>query len=237
MTDRKAYAVSNDDGDGIILFAKSDIEARRKGANDLDHDDISGLSCRRVPWADQYADTGIVPAADMIDAGWWLECRGCERRIDGDEMEDGNGDYYDPEPCGTQHAPYCTPQCQERYLRARARIKRAERRAFEVLKRELLRKIPGITIDPMKTEPSQPGSIITGSHHSYVSRENDGTERIICVVVGFKFPGSRYGGSYRYDRRDPQHRYSGPATRKRHLAIANGDKEAWDQFRGAEVLT
>lgn len=73
-----AFAVSDgedSEGRGCILFAKSNIEARRKGANVLDCDGIGGLTCRRATWADEFAAVGSVPAAVMIANGWWPECR------------------------------------------------------------------------------------------------------------------------------------------------------------------
>lgn len=209
---------------GCVVFAKTDIEARRKGANELDCDEIGGLECRRAKWADEYEPMGYVPATVMLANNWSLSCSGCEQMIyDGGEVTryDEDDQEYEVEVNPVDHGRhvYCTPECRDRDLTQSARRKRGERRFWEALKREALRKLPGIVIDPEKS-----GACYFG-HHTKSKRD-----RAICFVVCFSFPGSKYGGKYRYDLGYDDTRG------KRQILIANGDMEAWDAFRAGQTI-
>lgn len=233
-----AFAVTHpDDPDnaGCVVFAKSGIEARRKGANQLDCDGIGGLSCCRAPWADEFEETRIVPAAVMISNGWYLSCGGCDQMIsDGGtvtrwiENADGEDEEIevDVDPVGSQHSAFCTPECRDRELWRRAWMKRGDRRCFEVFKRELMRQHPGVTIDPDKPADER----WSGHHHRYFGMHSKSKRgRAICFVVKFTFPGAKYGGSYRYDLDYEDAR----GTRK--IFVANHDAEAWRAFCGSLV--
>ncbi len=77
----KAYAVQEDyEGTGAIIFAKHAIQARRWGANEFNGGELGGMTCRRAPWADQYAP-GPIPAEVMMEHGWSFLCVRCERRV------------------------------------------------------------------------------------------------------------------------------------------------------------
>ncbi|CAN1724401.1 putative C2H2-type domain-containing protein [Hyphomicrobium sp. 1Nfss2.1] len=226
-----------EDGDpyepgAVIVFAPSDIVARRKAASQLDHDEIGGLSCRRLKWADEYEEAKAVPATAMLAHGWQLTCCGCEQLIyDGGVVAryDENGEEYeeDVDPVGTQHSCYCTAACQKRDEDEQARRKRGERRFWNALAREAMCKLPGITIEPEKTE-----GVWSGHHHRYFgAHSKSGRDRALCFVVRFTFPGSKYGGSYRYD-------LGYEATKgERQILIANGDMAAWEAFRDNSTPT
>lgn len=227
-----AYAVNDYDASeptGCVVFAKSNIEARRKGASELDCDEIGGLTCVRAKWADEFEATGKIPAATMLANGWQLTCVGCDQILyEGGTVtrydEDDNETEVDIDPVGTQHSPYCTPECRQRDHDQRARRKRGERRFWEALKREALRKFPGITIDPEKTDGRW-----SGHHHRFFGwHRKSGRDRAICFEVKFTFPGAKYGGGYRYD-------LAYEATRGvRTLLIANADKDTWDAWIAAQ---
>lgn len=209
----------------VIVFASSAIAARRKGARQLDHDEIGGLTCRRLKWADEYEEAKAVPAAVMLAHGWQMTCFGCDQIIyDGGFVTryDENDEEYEVEvnPVGTQHCCYCTQECQKHDVDQRARRERGERRFWAALAREAMRKLPGITIDAEK------GDSRSRRHHRYFGvHTKSGRDRALCFVVRFSFPGSKYGGSYRYDLH-----YE--ATKgERQILIANGDMEAWEAFR------
>lgn len=233
-----AYAVNDYDACepcGCVVFAKSGIEARRRGASELDCDGIGGLSCVRAPWADEYEAASVVPASVMIANGWYLTCSGCEQMIsDGGTVsrwidnDDGEAEEVeiDVDPVGSQHSAFCTPECRDRELWRRAWMKRGDRRCFEVFKRELLRKHPGVTIDHDKPA----GETWSGHHHRYFGRHSKSKRgRAICFVVKFSFPGATYGGSYRYDLGYDD------ARGTRQVLIANHDADAWRVFVGGET--
>lgn len=225
-----AYSVHVDDPyepSAVIVFAKSNIEARRQGASQLDCDEIGGLRCLREPWADAFEINRKIPAAEMLAHGWMLPCAGCEQIIsDGGTVtrynDDGQETEVDVDPVGTDHCAFCTPECKARHDEYRARCKRGERRFWAALAREALRKFPGITIDPEKTDAAR----WSGHHHRYFgTHSKSGRCRALCFVVAFSFPGSKYGGKYRYD-------LDYEATKgRRSLLIANGDLDAWNAFR------
>lgn len=215
---------------GCVVFAKTDIEARRKGARELDCDEIGGLECRRAKWADEYEPMGYVPATAMLANNWYLTCCGCDQTIyDGGEITryDEDGQEYEVEVNPVDHGRYvyCSPECRDKDLSDRARRKRGERRFWEALKREALRKLPGITI-----EPETPGAVYSGHHHRYFGHHTKSRrDRALCFVVGFSFPGSKYGGKYRYDLDYDDTRG------KRQILIAIGDMEAWEAFRSGRT--
>jgi hypothetical protein len=217
-----AFTVQIDDRyepQACIVFAPSDIVARRKGAAELDWEEIGGLKCTRTHWADEYEAAGVVPAAAMLANGWSLTCFGCDQTIyDGGTVtrygEDDEEYEEEVSPIGTQHCCYCSAECESKFLAERARRKRGERRFWDALAREALRKLPGITVEGK------------GRHHRYFgAHSKSGRDRAICFVVAFTFPGSKYGGSYRYD-------LDYEATKgERQVLIANGDMAAWEAFR------
>ena len=87
----KAYVVNDDfEGHSVIEFAERAVVARRNGAAELSAD-FGDVSCRRAPWADEFAP-GPVPPKECIErGGWWYECTcGCGRRIDN---QGGTHDY------------------------------------------------------------------------------------------------------------------------------------------------
>jgi hypothetical protein len=223
-----AFTVQIDDWyepQACIVFAPSDIVARRKGAAELDWEGIGGLKCHRTQWADEYEPTGVVPATAMLANGWSLTCFGCDQTIyDGGTVtrytEDDEEYEEEVHPIGTQHCCYCSVECEQRYLTERARRKRGERRFWAALAREAMRKFPGVVVSEAQNS----------HHHKYFgAHSKSGRDRALCFVVGFTFPGSRYGGSYRYD-------LDYEATKgERQVLIANGDMAAWEAFRSTKT--
>lgn len=82
----KAYIVS-DDENSVIRFAKSNVAARREGANELGAE-FGSVSCVRAPYADAYADTRKVPNEVLMAHGWWFGCAHCAKPVFADD-EDG----------------------------------------------------------------------------------------------------------------------------------------------------
>lgn len=110
----KAYTVrDNDEGHSVIVFATNGATARREGGNELKLLFEEVESCKRAPWADQYAP-GPVPLHAYLDNGWWFECQHCGVRFD-DEGRHGEGDDDrddDFEPVEDGEAHYCSPACK-----------------------------------------------------------------------------------------------------------------------------
>lgn len=104
----KAYDVRADEA-GAIIFATSGIAARRMGANELNTEFEYILSCRRAPWADEYAKQGWVPVKALLDQGWWWSCSGCGAMVS-EDSEDYEGNPHDP--VIEERGLYCSPACK-----------------------------------------------------------------------------------------------------------------------------
>jgi len=121
-----AYSVTEDfESTGGIVFAKSSIAARRIGAGRYADGEFESVSCRRAPYADEYAGSGIVPASRLIAEGWHFECSGCGRMIDNDNLWERD---IDPDDVvGRQDSSvYCNELCE-----AQEALSRAERKVFD----------------------------------------------------------------------------------------------------------
>lgn len=133
----KAYHVQGDEY-GVIRFAKSNVAARREGANELE-EEFNCVSCKRIPGADKYAAFGRVPVRALVEEfGWWQECHYCNCHVD-DETE---GRVWEGDTA------YCDIECEARWINHRldceAELKRtheAEQAAIAQAKE----RFPGIT--------------------------------------------------------------------------------------------
>lgn len=108
----KAFIVETDDPDEtVIAFATSNVAARRQGADEIGTD-FGSVSCRRLPWADEYAGKGI-PAEAYIQHGWRVSCTNCGYMVSQDSYtmdESGEEIPHNPVYCG-EHV-YCCPDCK-----------------------------------------------------------------------------------------------------------------------------
>lgn len=207
MGKMKAYAVTEEDENtGGIIYAEHNIVARRLGANEYGDGDISYVSCRRAPWADEYYGTGL-PISVMVDNGWHFECCGCGQRIDYDSTE------YSEDIIGTQHSlVFCDSVCEAYYNLDRAKCKKLEtrwvRRFIKIVKRYF--------------PDAQPEY-----RHAYASRDKDGRYTIRQVSVQFDFPGRKHGMAELSWREKSSWEKEYP---KPHFTCSNGDKDAFEAW-------
>lgn len=205
MVHLKAFQVDKEDYDGlrsVIVFAERSVVARKRGASQLDIEFESVESCRRKPEFDKYAERGFVPVEVLIGYGWRYECTGCYQVVSYDgETEDG-----DPlEPVYTDHDVWCSPRCKAVHDRECYVRKRIDRLARPAMARMLAKRYP---------------EAVVKDYHVY-SRG----PKVIQALVRFNFPGSKYGGTFRFRCE------SSKATRKTPvLEVANGDLEAWNSY-------
>lgn len=231
----KAYAVTESFEDtGGIVFARHAVTARRVGACEYADSDFSNVSCRRAPWADHCADTGIVPASLMVECGWHFECFGCGRRIDSDLPDAWENESYDAPArelvlarrryrkwkpshvIGTQHsAVFCDQQCKDDHDADEAERKRRQDHAIGVFKRKVLKRFPGVQFcDDGWSKP-----------HAYATKEN-GRWRVKQVAVSFEFPGMKHGpANYRWDAPSTYRK-----AEKAHFTCCTGDREAFESW-------
>lgn len=102
----RAYNVQSDDF-GCVVFAKSGIEARRNGANELDLDLSEIVSCRLAPALDKYVSViGGVPWKVLVEEhDWTQECGYCNHRVSSAEPDHVWND---------DSQIYCSIECQAR---------------------------------------------------------------------------------------------------------------------------
>jgi hypothetical protein len=207
----KAFAVQEDcEGTGDIYYAEHAITAKKRFANEFGDGDLSGVTCSRAPWADQYAP--YCPRLVMIDHGWWMDCHGCEVRIDSD-LEGYPDDPEEPvrtlEPVEDDRGLFCSPQCRDNYLSDRAARHAAEAVARAELVAKLLAKLPGVTI--------------VGETHSYVEKR-DGLYVAKQTRAAFEFPGLKIG---------PAHFGHNEIGEEPSVTVCQGDLAAWEAWRAS----
>lgn len=227
MSMLKAFAVTeNDECTGGIVFAKSSIAARRMGADEYACGEFAEVSCRRAKWADHCAQSGIVPAALMIECGWHFDCASCGERIDSDWLWD-NGRYLE-DVIGTQSSTvYCTPLCEARYHLSRAEAKHRETRWIRRFRKIIQRRFPEAKICADREH-------FTGSGHAYCTFYQ-GKWRMEQIAVSFEFPGMVIAPAVlRWDR---DHRHRGGKVSKPHWSVCQGDQAAFEAFARATPNT
>lgn len=238
MSERKAYAVNETyEETGGIVFAKHAIVARRIGAGQYADGEFSGVRCRRAPWADHCAETGIVPVSLMVDHGWHFECTGCGRRIDTDMAwiyEDGGEDPettdeasrykgWTPDAIiGTQDSMvFCDQRCHDEHQAYEAERTRVQNRWIERFKKIVLRRFPDAQLvnDPERYR---------GYHHAFACKRN-GRWHIDQVIVAFEYPGMKYGAAHLEYRWQDQN-WLRKRAEKPHFTCCGGDKDAFEAW-------
>lgn len=216
LAGRKAFAVLEEyENTGSIIFAKSNVEARRLGANEHACGDFSAVSCRRAPWADKYANEAL-PVSVMVEHGWHFECGCCGRRIDSDYLWEA--DKLPEDIIGHQHSiAYCDAVCE-----ARDKLDRAERRRLELRWLRRFSKIVCRRFPDAKPEHD----------HAYATRDASGKLRIVHVAVSFDFPGREYGMARLRWRERSSWEKTWP---KPHYTCSNGDLKAFETWAAAQA--
>lgn len=213
----KAFAVLEEgENTGGIVFAEHPIVARKRGADEYNNGELGGLSCRRAPWADQYAG-GTVPVRVMIANGWRFECCGCGATIDEDWLSDN--DLPLAGVIGTQYSRiYCCEICEARDNLERAIKRDHERRAIDALKAFVRKRFPGVSF--ATRENCTP--------RAYASK-TDGTWQVREAVVAFEFPGMKIGAATcRLQRAQHHERLIGPVWPE--YSCCAGDRDAFEAW-------
>lgn len=223
MARRVAFAITNTDGDGAILFAANEAAARKRANRDmvLDVLDADDIKVSRAPYADAYANSGVVPASVMIEHGWRLECAACGKTFDSDRLHELGLPISGVE--GQQHgAVYCSAAAKGRHLVQTARIAR-ERHRF----------VAGLTEALLRTHPAARVLDGPGTSHAYVTIEGD-----VAVLqegsISFTFPGMAHGPAHFVMRRGlAPHQRIGPIAPR--VECAFGDVEAFRAWARGEA--
>lgn len=212
-----AYSyLETDEWTGGIVFAKSNIEARKAGANLLDRDGIAGMEVKRRKDLDKFEATGV-PAWILVSDGWNFECFGCGYRIEDWRMDE------DGLPVtgvvGFEGGRiFCCHACRMEHLADRA-AKEAFGNAFCDMLKDIVRaRLPHI--DPC-----------FGEFQTYAYPQGQGGVYVVKYAqVKFRFPGMKIGPAtieYRHEGR-----YGAPLIGpvRPEFHCCNGDREAFENL-------
>lgn len=202
----KAYSAHDGYEGWATVFATNGAAARRYAANEMDCDFNQVETCKRIPWADQYAP-GPIPFQALYEHGWWSECAHCGVKIEQDAYDYDKDEPLEFEITERGALVFCTPRCVDEYEEEKSARESAGKWALGRAITELAGMFPEIEIQE--------------NTHVYVPWSRNRELKIEQVVVHFKFPGCQFGGSY---RRDNGGEFG--------LFVANGDREAWNAYRG-----
>lgn len=178
----KAYSVQ-DEEHGVVVFASSGIAARRMGANELNTEFECIESCRRLPWADEYASAGTVPPLVLIDHGWWFECSHCGVKVCSDSSTyDKESDKDIPhEPVADGDFIYCCPAHLEAELKKRSEL--AARK--DAAKQAAQQQFPGVKVSWVsENDPATVCFIFPGGNHPAHWTVGSDTVRVCQIDVG-----------------------------------------------------
>lgn len=129
----KAFIVETDDPEeSTVQFATTNVAARRQGADEIGTD-FACVTCKRLPWADQYSETRVIPESAFIANGWRYECATCGERVDSDTES----------PVFALHLVFCCEACHAAEV--------ADRKAEDDRKQEV--------VDAVLT--NYPGAVVT----------------------------------------------------------------------------
>ena len=206
----KAYYVTDEEEKATVVFATQHRIARREGAQEIDCE-WGEVTCRRSKEFYSYAP-GPVPKLALLDNGWWMECHGCYRRIEGGTVQDLDGEPHDTVPVEIGNGIWCSQDCHEADKNDRMERRVAEQWSTAIAVADLLEKHPDVTI---RSDPDR------WCLHAYVQRV-DGCYAAKQVRVQFDFPGGKYGGCWALEEGETEF----------HALISFGDLEAWYIFRG-----
>lgn len=214
-------AMETDEFTGGIVFAKSNIAARKIGANLWNHDELGGMQVSRRKDLDKYEATGV-PAWLLVSQGWHFECHGCGVRID-------DASFYDEGLPVTgvvgyeSGSVYCCHACRMTDQAREAACEAFGAAFIEMLKDVVRNRFPDI-------------EHAFGEHrqHVYVPRYYDPLV-VVEVSVHFSFPGMKIGpASLRYRHASL---INGPMIGpvRPEFFCCNGDREAFEEMVNSEA--
>lgn len=224
---------------GAILFAKTNLEARKWAANEYNDGELGGMQVTRAPWADEYGSSGKIPVKEMIYHGWHFECYWSGRTIQ-ETLYYGEDSFYNhetkeweedqsfigKEPVGFQYGPVFA--CQE-YSDLWHESKRLEKEFHE----EQLKLYRAMVFKRL------PDAVLINSEERYGQREyissmpiedrgfnTIGKRYVTDVNIPIEFPGMKHWASLEHRQLD--YRYHGPT--KPRFICASGDLEVFQAW-------
>lgn len=206
MPDKKAYACLEPyENTGAVIFATSNIEARRVSANEFHDGELGGMSVKRAPWADKYESRHNIPISVMVDNGWHFECTYSGLTIDSDlydyprSVQDDKGNWIDDdflvgkEPVGYQDTRcFACAEYEELFNIQENKRKAFEAEQVEFYKNYILEKLPEATI-------IDEDGYNNGIHVYSVSSNHSDARVIQQLSIPFSFPGMKHWACMKLD--------------------------------------
>lgn len=213
----KAYKVLEDcESTGGIVFAKSNAQARRLGAEEHADGDFFGVTCKRAPQFDKFAERGFVTPLDLYFDGWWHHCANCETKLADGEYLDDDEDKPQPTPILHKGELYCDHWCVLKDAERRAGYRRDKALAVTMARLSLpegCQVLSGFT----NNESVEDGTFVDDTYGRAVQRRKYRT--VVHYCASFTFPGGQHPG--RWDHKTPET-----------VHVSQIDLEAWQRFRG-----
>lgn len=217
MSALKAYACTEDcEGTGGIIFANSNIAARKDAASIWGDGELAGWRVHRAPGLDKYQDTGV-PTWILIADGWYFECNGCGMRMSEDTLYD-EGLKVEGVVGKENGQSFCSHQCRMTYKARKAAVD-AYGQAFLDMMKDLLR------------DRFHDADLCFGDHrqHVYVTMW-DHPLTVAQAIVSFSYPGMKYGPAHlRYEKNGECNRDEISCGRW-FYSVPNGDIEAYEKW-------
>lgn len=213
-----AYVVlEKNENTGGVIFAKDKRTALKIGANQFADGEAEYCNITRRRDLDQYEGKGV-PAALLVDEGWYFECHGCGLRLHSDLLEEERLPVSGI--VGIEgSAIFCCHTCRTEHMAREARAN-AFGEGFKAMLRDLV-----------TTRFGQVEFLPEGQwrHHVYVPR---GHEPLVVkeAKVAFNFPGQQFGPACIEYRHEGLHgaRLMGPV--KPHFTCCGGDRKAFEAW-------
>src|SRR5215217_3472 len=239
MTELKAYAcMETYEYTGAILFAKTNLEARKWAANEYNDGELGGMSVHRAPWADQYASTGKIPVEQMIWHGWHFECFWSGVRMD-EGLYNGENDKYnektgewetedfflDKKPIGFQYGPvFACQQYADEYAESKRIEKEFHEEQLKYFRAMILARLPDAVL--VNGVGYEKGEYISSRDMKTDGWNSLGERRIHEVSLSIEFPGMKHWAALKLHQ--PSYGKIGPT--KPYYTCANGDLEVFQAW-------
>lgn len=242
MTELKAYAcLETGEYMGAVIFAKSNIEARRLSANEFNEGEIGGMQVKRAPWADKYGSRSKIPISVMVDHGWHFECCWSGVTIDSDLYQDGHS-YYDhitkeyiwdenligKEPVGFQDGIcFACEEYAEKHWEAKRIEKEFDDEEIKYYRSIVIKNFPDAEL--LNDEGYMRREWISSRDMETSNFLGFGPRYVHEVHIPFSFPGMEHWAALEF--RQPSSYYGmhmGPL--KPFFICANGDKEKFEKW-------
>jgi len=228
LSELKAYACTEpEEHTGGVIFAKSNIEARKWAAREWNDGELAGMSVKRAPWADKYGSDNNVPISVMVDNGWHFECAWSGLRIDSDlynepqavkneetgKWEDDNF-LIGKEPVGFQNdLLFACQEYRDLYKKEQQRRKEYEEEMKSLYRGYVLSKLPEAVLVDSKE---------FGKGEYIWAQFWEGIYYVTHATIPFEFPGMKHWAAFKIEQK--YGREIGPFAAKFTCAQADYDE-------------